>query len=91
MNIYEDWKLICDAYPAIASTCQNGTDIPQNAKRLFMITTSEQRSDPNADLEAFLLGPPGLTPKPMEMLYLRKAGQQMLLLLFDREIVKNTR
>ena len=64
MNIYEDWKLICDAYPAIASTCQNGTDIPHNAKRLFMITTSEQRSDPNADLEAFLLGPPGLHPKP---------------------------
>ena len=64
MNIYQDWKLICDAYPAIATTCQNGTDVAQNAKRLFMITTAEQRSDPKADLEAFLLGPPGLHPKP---------------------------
>ena len=48
-----------------------------------MITTSEQRSDPNADLKHFT-GTPGLHPKPYEMLYLRKAGQQMLLLLFDR-------
>ena len=61
---YANWKLICDAYPAIAACCTNGPEMVQNAKRLFMITTAEQRSDPNADLNAFLMGPPGLHPKP---------------------------
>ena len=64
LKFFKDWKIICDAYPAIAETCQSGTDVAQNAKRLFMITKAEQRSDPKADLEAFLLGPPGLHPKP---------------------------
>jgi len=61
---YANWKLICDAYPAIAACCTDEPEIVQNAKRLFMITTAEQRSDPNADLNAFLMGPPGLHPKP---------------------------
>eukprot|EP00945_MAST-04E_sp_MAST-4E-sp1_P004783 g4783.t1 len=61
---YADWKIICDSYPAIALCCEGNIDAVQNAKRLFTITTAEQRSDPAADLNAFLFGPAGLHPKP---------------------------
>ena len=79
MNIYQDWKLICDAYPAIASTCQNGTDVAQNAKRLFMITTAEQRSDLRLTWKHSYLDHQGCIQSRMVMLFLHKVQEQMLL------------
>jgi hypothetical protein len=55
--------VLCELFPAIAACCPDGTtsvvqqERQTNAKRLFVMSTMEQRQDPNAKLDALLLGP----------------------------------
>jgi hypothetical protein len=67
---YTCGDLLCELYPAIAACCPDGTtatvikERQLNAKRLFVMSTAEQRKNPNAKLDSLLLGPQDMHPVP---------------------------
>ena len=60
------WDVLCDAYPSFAKavTAATGFDRPTAAKQIFLLSTAEQRKDPEARLELLLMGPPGMHAQP---------------------------
>ena len=46
------WDVLCDAYPSFAKaiTAATGFDRPTATKQIFLLSTSEQRKDPEARL-----------------------------------------
>ena len=67
---YSCGDLLCELYPAIAACCPDGMSLAirnerqNNAKRLFVMATPEQRRNPNANLGSLLLGPQDMHPPP---------------------------
>ena len=62
---YACGDILCELFPGIAACCDSGgaagsakdQERQNAAKRLFIMSTPEQRSDPNAEMNNLLLGP----------------------------------